>query len=159
MKIEKIQINNGGYAIFFAVVVVSIISVIMIGFSNSSYKQLILSSLATDSQLAFYQADSAAECALYADTLDLDTLNNPAPPWECGKFNDTNYFSFDVKRTGNGGNFKYDFKLVPGWNSTEPCFNFDIVKGDTTTEISARGYNSCNLANIRTVERGIKVSY
>ena len=75
--------KQNGYAILFTVVIISIISLLAIGLSNSTYKQLILSSVSTDSQVSFFQADTAVECALYADVVD--TLNESSPsPWHCG---------------------------------------------------------------------------
>ncbi len=165
-KNPKIQKNNGGYAILFAVVLISILSMITIGLTNSTYKHILFASLASDSQTAFYQADTAAECALYASTFNLDTIGTPTAPFACAKHTDTaspfpsGYYLFEkIKTSIDDNKFKYEFNLLAGWSSKDPCFNFDIIKGSSTTEIFARGYSSCDLSNPRTVERGISVSY
>jgi len=62
----KLQ-RSGGFAMLFTVLVVSIMLAIGLGISDITYKQTLLSSLANDSQLAFYQADSGVECGMYYD--------------------------------------------------------------------------------------------
>lgn len=153
--------NNEGYAILFTVVIVSAISVVTAGLSNAIYKQLILSSLAKDSQVAFYQSDTATDCALYADRVkkQLDptfgTINNAT--WSCGGV--TNVVS-PILPEGS-------YKIYPPSdteNSNNPCFRIE-VNVDTTdplvkkTTILSKGYNICNKTNIRTVEREIKIYY
>ena len=157
MLSKEIKKNNqNGYAILFAMVIVSIISMIAIGLSNTTYKQLILSSLANDSQLSFYQSDTATECALYADNVLNMTSDTPSP-WQCGKDNSNNDFTFKI----SGG--ASDYSLNPIINvASDPCFNFNVTKlGDlpVVTNIYARGYNSGDMASKRTVEREINVSY
>jgi len=150
-KINKKLNNNDGYAILFTVVVVGIISMITIGLSNAAFKQMILSSVARDSTTAFYQADTASECALYADSqLTMDDLSSA---WNCG-----------------GSNLKYtngtllSFTLSP--ESPSPlskCFDIEVSKEDLSTYIkttvTAKGYNLCNKSNIRTVERALEITY
>lgn len=145
-----------GYAILFTVVIVSAISVITAGLSNAAYKQLILSSLAKDSQLAFYEADTAGDCALYADLVEI--TKNPdifasGGPWSCG---DSNLI---ITPTGAG------YTIYPtDENSSSPCFRIDVTKDTsasplTKTTIQAKGYNICKMDNLRTVEREIKITH
>lgn len=163
MKTLTKKNKTGGYAILFAVVIVSIISLIAIGLSNSTYKQLVLSSLANDSQVAFYQADTATECALYADNVlgIFTSASNPPNPWFCGKNADgtadlsftivDNTPVFNVNSNSNG--------------TSNPCFDFSVENlvpvnpSDPTKLIKSKGYNSCDKANPRTVEREIKTTY
>ena len=147
--------NNGGYAILFAVVVVSIISMLAIGMSNTTYKQLVLSSLANDSQLSFYQSDTATQCALYSDNI-LSMNSGSYAEWRCGKNDNDEDFIFEVSNITGGLN---DYSLRPKISGTPiPCFEFDVTKG-AETNIYARGYNSCDKTNQKTVEREIKVTY
>jgi hypothetical protein len=155
--------RNKGYAILFAVIIVSAISVITAGLTNTAYKQLVLSSLAEDSQAAFYQADTAGDCALYSSFVELNE-NDPnvvftsGGEWTCGGAD------LDVTMLSNGG-----YTISPqDEDSNSPCFRIDVVKTDTTdvngnpaTEntISARGYNICDISNTRTVEREIQIVY
>jgi hypothetical protein len=158
--------NKKGYAILFTIVIVSAIAVITAGLSSTAYKQLILSSLAKDSQTAFYQSDTASDCGLYADRV----LGTTTPPniittggsWTCANDNLT------ITPTGGGS-----YTILPvaaDGNSLNPCFRITVTKttsGTGTildpiivkTKIQAKGYNICNMSNPRTVEREIEINY
>lgn len=152
--------NQKGYAILFTIVIVSAVSVITAGLTNAVYKQLVLSSLARDSQSAFYQADTAGDCALYADRVEIkknptfSTTTNYS--WSCGNSN----LLVNPIPAGNGG-----YIITPvDENSSDPCFRIDVTKDISTppivkTTIKAKGYNFCYKANPRTVEREIKIDY
>ena len=151
--------NKNGYAIMFTVILVSIISLIGIGLSNTTYKQLLLSSGAKDSQTAFYMSDMATECALYVDNV-LKVVNEgvityPAQ-FNCGIDNNGDNYELGY----NFVNPVYTFELLNP-SSDEPCFNFQIEKLDdgARTTITASGYNICDTSNSRTVERTIEVTY
>ena len=157
-----IQKTQEGYAILFAVVVVSIISMLAIGLSNTTYKQLVLSSLANDSQISYYQSDTATECALYADNVLAMTSASPSP-WECGVDANNQNFSFTISNPSGGAS---DYTLTSSLEqkkATIPCFNFNVSKklggSPVSTVIDAYGYNSCDKTNQKTVEREIEVTY
>lgn len=59
-----------GVAILFAILLVSIVLTVGLSLLNITLRQLLLSSLARESQFAFYAADSARACARYYDSLD-----------------------------------------------------------------------------------------
>lgn len=146
-----------GYALLFAMIIVSIISLIVIGLSNTTYKQLILSSLATDSEMAYSQSDAGTECALHVDLVqNISTFVTPTT-WTCGaNVNNT----FTIISTASGIQTKYSvFPQSP--DITLPCFEFDITKFllSGTTTIQSRGYNICDKTKQRTVEREILVNY
>lgn len=139
-----------GYALLFAILIISAISVVTAGLINTVYKQLILSLLAKDSSSAFYQADTAMDCGMYADLankLDGDTL-------DCGGFD------LQINKLDNG-----DYDLLPPENdSNDPCFRISIDKNEITgdfdtKEIRARGYNICDMTNPKTVEREIVIRF
>jgi len=148
--------NQKGYAILFTIVIVSAVSVITAGLTNAVYKQLVLSSLAKDSQSAFYQADTAGDCALYADRVNPGGIITTGGSWSCGGS------SLTVTPTTGVG---YTIYPTPAdENSTDPCFRIDVTKDNSTplimkTTIKAKGYNFCDKANPRTVEREIKIEY
>jgi len=153
---RKKKIQNG-YAMLFAVIIVSAISVITAGLINATYKQMILSSLAKDSQLAFYQADTASDCALYADRVLRVTnegLFKDGGEWICGQADLT------IKPVPESDNHSIYFSRE---DPTKPCFKIDIKKipsgGKEKTTITSRGYNICNQYNKRTVERSIEINY
>jgi len=59
--------SNRGFALLFAVFTASILMLIGVSIFSVSLRELAISQSAKDSQLAFYAADSARECALYWD--------------------------------------------------------------------------------------------
>lgn len=162
------QTRERGYAMLFTVVVVSIVATIAMGLSGSAYKQVILSSVAKDSQSAFYQSDTATECALYADF----KLGGPVAStkigsgsWKCGKDNSLNWKDVVLYLdTLNMSDTNYSFlpsdPSGPGVVIRSSCFEFDVDKSDPTkTVVKARGYNNCDKRDQKTVEREIEVNY
>ncbi len=149
-----------GYAMLFTVILVSAISIITAGIINATYKQVVLSSLAKNSQLAFYQADMASDCALYADqVLRLKEENKElfteggGGSWSCGEYD---LFINPISKDD------YDIFSKSLSSSTEPCFRIEVrktISKTTDTKIKAKGYNVCNLYNQRTVERTIEINY
>lgn len=140
-----------GYAILFTVVIVAIISTITMGLLNAAYKQVILSSVARDSTIAFYQSDIASECALYADN-EFNMVPPPGNVWNCA--------GYDLKFTSVGDTYEIS---PEDETSTDKCFRVTTIKqnmGDyISTKISAGGYNICNKSGLRTVERSVEVTY
>ncbi len=59
--------RQAGFTLFVALIVSSMLLAIGFSLSNIILKQLIFSSSGRESQLAFYAADSGAECAMYWD--------------------------------------------------------------------------------------------
>ena len=64
MAIKK---HSRGFALLISVIFMSVMLSLGIALASLGYKQTILASTATESQYAFYAADAALECALYAD--------------------------------------------------------------------------------------------
>lgn len=151
--------KNKGYAILYTLVIVSIISAISIGVAHSVQKQLVLSSLARDSQMAFYAADTAAECALYANENPNNNPNLGLPglgsTWNCGKDDKGNDFVIDYSITPLGL-FALDAIPLSGGS----CFLTTIDKTvPSVITIIVKGYNTCDNSSARQVERGIRVDY
>jgi len=63
--IKSKKINKNGFAMLFAVLTASLILTIGISIFSISFKELLISTNSRESQVAFYAADSARECALY----------------------------------------------------------------------------------------------
>lgn len=153
--------HQKGYAILFAVIVISIILTISLGLSNIAYKQLIVSSVARDSELAFYESDTATDCALYAD-FSLGTFSTATPqPIHCGVDKTGADYVLDVSYSTDGTTDTY--QATPhdsSWNtSINPCFTMTVLKTAAKTVVKGKGYNICNKANARTVEREIDITY
>ncbi len=64
MAIKKTQ---RGFALLVSVIFMSVVLALGLALSSLSYKQEMLALSAIESQYAFYAADAALECALYAD--------------------------------------------------------------------------------------------
>jgi len=152
--------NQKGYAILFTVIIIGAISALTAGLTNTVYKQLILSSLVKNSQSAFYQADTAGGCALYADLMISPEMFQNEGKWSCGGYT----LMIHPKEEGELGIGSYD--LVPeNEDSIDPCFRISVTKTligsteDSETKIIAQGYNICNKSNPRVVEREIEINY
>ncbi len=156
------KVFTSGYALLFTMVLISIISAIAIGMSTSVYKQMLLSSTARESQTAFYQADTAIECALYATEITtlpaISSANGGTDTFNCGHDSTGAQITLAFAGTGTTSD---PFTFTPTGSITGPCFSFDIdpVFNATDTNVSAHGYNLCDLQEPRLVERGLEALY
>lgn len=76
-----IKTQQRGFALLIAVIFMSVMLTFGLALSSLGYKQQVLASSAIQSQYAFYAADAALECALYADQRqNLFAYRTPAPP-------------------------------------------------------------------------------
>lgn len=66
-KFNRVSKSTTGFAMLFAVLTASLLLTIGISIFNISFKELSISTNARESQIAFFAADSARECALYWD--------------------------------------------------------------------------------------------
>jgi hypothetical protein len=85
-KNKKQKTVNKGIALLVAVIFMSVMLALGVALSSLGYKQAVLASSAIESQSAFYAADAALECALYADQQQQafiytthDATNEPNP--------------------------------------------------------------------------------
>lgn len=141
--------KSKGYALLFTMVVVSVMLAIAAGIASNISKQLVLSSTALDSQIAFYEADTAGECMLYASEVALmPVLASGTPPqFTCGGLVlDITINSFGV------------YSLVPPFTTKGPAFQFELDESAVPSIGKAYGYNLWQ-DNNRKVERGIKITY
>lgn len=150
--------NNKGYAILFTIIIVGIILAIATGMSDVAYKEIILSSVASDSQVAFYQADTAAECGLYVDqVLTIPYLLLNPTSFTCGRNSSGIATPIHIGQVDpNQASYYLGSKLLK-----DPCFDvtLDLTGNTGNSIITANGYNVCDKTNTRTVERSIKVTY
>lgn len=146
-----------GYALLFTVVMVSIISLLAVGLSNTTFKQLVLSLGSKDSQSAFFQSDMAVECALYIETNDIYKNSNN---FNCGIGVDGKAYTLE-KIASASDTHSYQTKYTTTQKDSDPCFKIEIIKTNLgeNTQIFARGYNICSKTNLRAVERTIEINY
>ena len=147
-----------GFAMLFTVLIVSLILSIAIGISNITLKQTILSSLAKDSQISFYQADTAVECGMYYDTAGAFPLGtNPSSvsgPIVCGE----SQFLIDMAQSDTD----YLVFLQSLSDQSQPCssivFDKKTLASSSGSIVQGRGYNICS-TNPRQVQRALEVRY
>lgn len=157
--------TKNGYALYTAIMLTSLLFLVAYSTLNIVIKQLELSSIGADSNLAFYNADSGIECAMYWDlkngsvsafatsTASTISCNNQSVSTGSQTVS-TNPSS--LSRIGGGGNSNpvSIFQI----NFTRGCAIISVTKNtNNTTLIESRGYNSCS--GSKRFERGIKVLY
>lgn len=76
--------KNRGYTLLISVIVSSIVLSIAVFVVTAARKQAILSSVASDSTLAIYAADSAIQCAVEAFGKGDIAVDAPSPKISCG---------------------------------------------------------------------------
>lgn len=155
---NKKQMNNSGFAMLFTVLIISLILSISLGISNVTFKQTILSSLAKDSQVAFYQADSATECGVYYDTIDKFPLGSDISSLPSQITCGDSTFDMDYSISYND----YLVFKQSGVSSIEPCASivFDKVTNAPENEaiVKGIGYSVCG-ESPRQVQRALQVTY
>jgi len=160
-----------GFAMLFTVLVVSLMLAIGLGISDLTYKQTVLSSLARDSQAAFYQADSGVECGLYytqngpgGGDFSPQLLATPINPGDSSAPGTLQCGNNTVSLVGNQsstGLFVYQEVAADGSSlNTAPCYSItiDMVTDPNKTSISSRGFSTC-VNTARQVERGLEVIF
>ena len=141
----------------FTVLIVSLTLSIAIGISNTTFKQTLLSSLAKDSQIAFYQSDAGIECGMYYDTtlVSFPLGSDPGSvvdPLSCGNI------EFFLDKDNSYKDYLIYYPKME--DERDPCFSLvfdkDTVPG--VSRVQARGYNICT-AHPRQVERALEIRY
>ena len=173
------QKKNQGFTLLMAALVTSLLLAIGFSLFNLSLKQVTLSSLARDSQLAFYAADTGIECAIYWDykySGNGVTSAFATSTTAFGTFPPTsgiNCGGQDIAAQPWIINPRDSLKAYTSFNLTfspDPyCATIQVQKtnisspfnpaGPIQTIIESRGYNTCNITNPRRVERAIRVRY
>ena len=155
-----------GFALLIAVIFMSVMLAFGLALGSLGYKQSVLASDALGSQYAFYVADGALECVLYADQqLDLfaytSNMAAPAPAMSCdgsGPISST-VTSHTLSRWVISERFSLD--------SGTHCADVMVSKpapGSGTTELFAQGYNvPCSIVTssggARFASRGLSAHY
>lgn len=164
----QIKEPSKGFAMLFTVLIISLILSIAVGISNLTLRQTILSSLAKDSGIAFYQADAAVECGMFQDTQDnfplgttspTDPTADPAthakPTFKCNNIDMV--IDTDVSTTDN---ITYIPQSLPQPN--DPCFSIVFDKRARVfggkSVVRGLGYSMCTQGP-RQVQRLLQVSY
>ncbi|MBP6858022.1 MAG: pilus assembly PilX N-terminal domain-containing protein [Candidatus Pacebacteria bacterium] len=146
-----------GFAMLFTVLIVTLILSIAIGISNTTLKQTILSGLAKDSQVAFYEADTAIECGMYYDSLDTFPVGTGPGDVKGSIYCGNKEFIIDISSYTDY--LIFSETPVP---TSAPCstiiFDKTYASGADINVVKGFGYNLCS-TNTRQVERALEVRY
>jgi hypothetical protein len=147
-----------GFALLVALIFMSVILSVGLELTDITYKQIMLASTSRQSQYAFYNADSAMECALELDQV---------------------YDAFDYATGPTTGAFGCEGQVVtytnsaPSGNSRTATFSIPCTGGGTnstvtilknsgasiSTYIYSNGYNDCSASDPNRIQRGLKSNY
>jgi|CXWK01.1.fsa_nt_gi hypothetical protein len=176
---KKNRRENGGVAIFIAVIAVASLMLIATAISNLSYKEQIISQSGRDSKVAFFAADSGMECALFHDLKGgvngLFTFATPSQAQSGTLYCNGVEVSRETDLVGGSMVTKFYFNVPSGSGDETPtCSVVTVTKtlsgSDIETVIESSGYNntcSGSIANpdigdvndTRNLERALRVEY
>ena len=145
---SKSEISNGmkGFTLLFSLLFISIALAIGIGVATLIIGEVGLTGSGRESQIAFYAADSGAECALYWDRVK-DQFSFPGTEFTCSGQTGT------VAPAGSLSRFSLTFE-------NGSCVDVTVNKSDPAeTVITALGHNICPPEGGLRVERGLEVRY
>ena len=171
---------NRGFALFLASLIASLMLALGVAMFTIAQKQVRISSIARESQFAFYAADAAAECALYlhfvrnAFATTTDFAIDSSTKCDGKALLSTNFPPANPK-TSLGGHdnvdgagryittFIYD---LDGVNSKKYCVSIQVRRDDNNkphTQINALGYNVSCLKRVdpnqkRILERAVRMN-
>ena len=143
---------TGGFALLIAVIFMSVMLAIGLSLGTLAFKQEQLTSTALRSQDAFYVADAALECALYADqkqdVFNYDTYNKTGntPSISCEGTTPTPF----PNPTGGSNGTDLVFKGRVPIGGGAACADITVYKSDPTavtpiTYVFSQGYDvSCS---------------
>jgi len=138
-----------------AVVMTSVILSVGLALLDIAYKQVVLSSVARQSQVAFYAADSAMECALFWDQ-KMNVFRWDFPGSMNAKCGSLDVANPGVSQTGGLRTTTFDVPCAAGGISASVIVTKTAA---AVTNIYANGYSTCNVTDPRRIERGLKVFY
>jgi hypothetical protein len=131
-----------GVALLFAVLLTSMLLLVALGIVNITYKELLFSGEAKDSDRAFFAADTGIECALFLDKQGVYVATGtPTPPSDlCNGLT----FAVDGLVHNTTGTSIYTFMIPVPANNT--CSDVVVDKNfavgpDSYTKIVSVGYN------------------
>jgi Tfp pilus assembly protein PilX len=143
----KKQKFNKGFTLLLALIVANAVLIMGLGVYGIIIREIELSGLGRESQIAFYAADSGTECALYWD-IKKGAISTTTPVQiECGS-----------QFISAGGSLRSSFNLN---FDNGACARIIIDKSNPPrTQIDSYGYNfNCDAIRPRKVERGIRITY
>lgn len=156
-----------GFALLIAVIFMSVMLALGLALGSLGYKQELLASSAVESQYAFYAADAALECALYADqqqNLFAYASHNASTPPNTITCDNMSATQMSYSYTAGASGLLYVSERL-SLDSNKHCADVTVYKygqpqsGNITTYLYSQGYDvPCNTvanpAGARFVSRG-----
>jgi hypothetical protein len=164
------NIEQRGFTLLIAVIFMSVMLTFGLALGSLGYKQQVLASSVIQSQYAFYAADAALECALYADqqlnSFDYAT-HSGRPDLDPGPITCSGVPATELIYSANTDPIvvKQQMPLDDGRRCADvTIYKYSAPVGGITGAIFAQGYDvSCATVNnpngARFVSRGIQVHY
>jgi hypothetical protein len=164
------QYAKRGFALLISVIFMTVMLSFGLALSSLAYKQQILASSAVQSQYAFYAADSALECALFADqklgqfvyaSYSQSTQPNPL---KCENINAIQRLSYSYNTNPAGTMVVKDRLSLDGGLRCADVSIYKVAPGGGINYIFSQGYDvpCATVASpngARYVTRGISVHY
>jgi Tfp pilus assembly protein PilX len=155
-----IKARNRGFTLLIAIVLASVATAIGVALASLAYKNVRISAVGQASQYAFYAADTALECTLYADQ-QLATFDYLDPSMtrtvSCVNGSSLQSINFTAS-TWNASTKQFSSTWFPidGY-----CARVTVYKSliGTSTLIYSEGVSNCNTTDPRTLERGLYSFY
>lgn len=145
-----------GFTLLIAIILSSVTLTLGLALLDVAYKHVILASTAKATQAAFYNADSALECALYYDQKNNSfdyTSPAAASTLTCSSTPVTGY------STAQDSQKRVTIFTIPcsggGVSATTTVYKYQT--GATT--LYANGFNTCAPNDPKRIERGLKATY
>jgi hypothetical protein len=155
--------RQAGFTLLLSALVSSVVLALGASIFILARKQVTLSSMGRDSQVAFYAADESAECALYWDQrwsyFGTTTVGLPLPT--CNGANVTMLSGSQVLGTPQYP-YAVTFQYAPSGNCANVTITKTSVSSIISTKIHADGFNtSCATltTNPRTLQRSVELNY
>lgn len=163
--------NNGGFTIFFAMLVGGLALAIGVAIYDLTVRELDLSGTATQSQYAIYAADTGAECALYWDfKCELSgcsagaafaTSSESVVPTTGVSCNGIDVAGgaapWNIAATPSAATTTFTLTFLP----QTYCATVEVAKrgSPSVTTVISHGFNSCNSPATVRLERVLQVTY
>src|SRR3989344_3678709 len=150
MKKNKLK---HGFTLLLSILVVSVVLSVGLGIFDIMTKELKLSGIGRESQIAFYAADAGIECFFYWEIKHPGLADSAFEPATgvTNRISCAGNNNIEIK-----GSSPYSFNLPLSDNS---CAKITVTKSSFTT-VESRGYNikDCDSTSSFKVERAIRVT-
>jgi Tfp pilus assembly protein PilX len=148
-----------GFTLLISIILTSVILSVGAALFDITYKQVVLSETAQQSQIAFYNADSALECGLYQDQ-HLTLFDYTSEPTSGSFMCQGKTITYKSPAVPLGQVRTTSFSISCDGGDQNVLSNTIVTKQVTgATAMYANGFNSCNSSDTRRIERGEKVTY